>query len=115
MSECITGGECRDQSFCIRQAVCLLRTRLESDMYFLLRELFELGKKPSNGFSWMQDVEKHENGVNCCNLYLYNSISLDDLCVLMNKYGLHEQLKQHVAKYMCEDMILKYIGYDEVD
>ncbi len=114
MSGCsITGRRGHHQSSCIRQAVYLLRNSLETDMYFLLQALEQ--EPDTNGWFSAQDVEKYENGVKSCNLYLANSISLEDLCVLMNQYGLHQQLKQYGAKYMCDDIIAKYIGYDEFD
>lgn len=98
----------------LRQAVSLLRTILESDMYFLLQELIKPGclKYRANP---SKDVKKFENGIKYCDLYLNNSICLDELCILINNCGLHEQLKQNVARFMSQDLIIKYIGCDEVD
>lgn len=61
------------------------------------------------------DPYKYERGIKCCKWYLLNIISLKTFCKYLNKYGLHEDMKNNISQFMPKHIVEKYIGYDEVD
>lgn len=96
----------------LRHAISILRVMLQSDAHYIAA----LIKKPHYELTCsIEDVEKLEKGIKYCNLYLNFLISIEEFCILMNKCGLHEKIKHQVSPYMSENLVEKYIGYDEVD
>lgn len=96
----------------LRQAVSNVRASLEYHRCCVIRELM---KPNHNRFYSSQDVDRHEEGIKYCDMYLKNSINIEELLVSLDDAGFYDQLKYHLTEYLSKDLVEKYIGYDEID